>query len=104
MLAAISKYLSEKIPLYKKVDPEPLVINAIMNEGLFTNLHGVLGMSKLKDGLWEVLFFAADNTDARKSLIREAAEKLGQISITFYRPKHSNKNKTFGPEFWMRLA
>ena len=104
MLSAISKYLSEKIPLYKEVDPKSLVIEALMNEGLFTNENGVLGLAKLKDNLWEVLFFAADDKVARKNLIQVAAEKLGQISITFYRPKHSDQNKTFGPSFWMRLA
>jgi probable addiction module antidote protein len=80
MLSAISKYLSEKIPLYREVDPKPLVIEALMNNGLFTNENGVLGLSKLSEGYWEVLFFAADDREARKNLIQMAAKALGDIA------------------------
>jgi hypothetical protein len=104
MLSAISKYLSEKIPLYREVDPKPLVIEALMNNGLFTNENGVLGLSKLSEGYWEVLFFAADDREARKNLIQMAAKALGDISITFNRPKNNDTEKTFGPAFWRRLA
>lgn len=104
MLEAISKYLASKIPMYKEVDPKPLVVDSIMNGGLFTQEDGVLGLSKIEEGLWEVLFFATDNTEARKSLIREAAKKLGKISIMFYRPKNNNSEKTYSYKYWMRLA
>lgn len=104
MLEAISKYLASKIPMYKEVDPKDLVINSLMSGGLFTQEDGVLGLSKIEDNLWEVLFFAADNKEARKSLIHEAAKKLGKISIMFYRPKNNNSEKTYSYKYWMRLA
>jgi hypothetical protein len=50
------------------------------------------------------LFFSAESKEARKSLIREAAKKLGKISIMFYRPKHEGREKTYSYKYWMRLA
>jgi hypothetical protein len=104
MLEAISKYLASKIPMYKEVDSKALVVDSLMSGGLFTKEDGVLGLSKIEEGLWEVLFFAAESKEARKSLIREAAKKLGKISIMFYRPKHEGREKTYSYKYWMRLA
>jgi hypothetical protein len=104
MLEAISKYLASKIPLYKEVDAKALVADSLMDGGLFTQADGVLGLSKIDESLWEVLFFATDSKETRKLLIREAAEKLGNISIKFFRPKHGNRETIYDFNYWMRLT
>ena len=103
MLEAISKYLASKIPLYKTIDPIPMISDSLMDGGLFTKGDGVLGLSKIDEALWEVMFFATDSKETRKLLIREAAEKLGNISIKFFRPKHGNRETIYDFNYWMRL-
>lgn len=104
MLEVLTKYLASKIPLYRELDPTPLIVDSLMDGGLFTNKGGVLGLSKISENLWEVLFFAADSKDDRKELVRQAGEKLGKISIKFFRPKHKDREIVHTFNFWVRLA
>ena len=104
MANVISEYLSRFIEAYRGISVADMVREAYDSNALFVEGDGVLGCKPKGDGLWEVLFFVAESKETRKKLIAKAGEKLGQIKISFNRPKHNDREREYGPEYWMRLA
>jgi len=104
MANVISEYLSRFIGAYRGISVADLVREAHNYGALFVEKDGVLGLKPFNANTWEVLFFVAESRGTRKSLIRKAADKLGQISVTFFRFKHNDKSRTYGPKLWERLA
>lgn len=104
MANVISEYLSRFIAPYKGLSVASMVEEAFNYDALFLARDGALGLKPFNDKTWEVLFFVAESKETRKSLIQKAAGKLGDIKIFFSRFKHNGREKTYGSEYWMRLA
>lgn len=104
MANIISEYISRFIKPYKGLSVVEMVREANDYGALFVAKDGVLGLKPFNDKTWEVLFFVAESKETRKGLIRQAAEKLGQISVTFLRWKHNDRSRTYTPRLWERLA
>lgn len=104
MANLISEYLSRFITPYKGLSVADMVGEAHAYGALFVTEDGVLGLKPFNANTWEVLFFVAESKATRKNLIRQAAEALGKISVTFSRWKHNDRSRTYGPELWMKLA
>lgn len=104
MANIISEYISRFIRPYKGLSVADMVKEANDYGALFLAKDGVLGLRPFGANTWEVLFFVAESKETRKSLIQKAAGKLGNIKIFFNRFKHNDRERTYGSEYWMRLA
>lgn len=104
MANMISEYLSRFIEAYRGISVADMVREAYASKALFVEKDGVLGCKPRGEGIWEVLFFVAESKETRKKLVAKAGEKLGKIKILFNRPKHGDRERTYGPDYWMRLA
>ena len=104
MANVISEYLARFIQPYAGLSVVEMVEEASSYGALFVARNGVLGLKPFGQDRWEVLFFVAESKDTRKSLIRKAAKVLGRISIVFFRPKHKDRSRAYGPELWEKLA
>lgn len=103
-LLVFSKYLKEKIPSYANKDISPIVAKACACGGFFTAKEAILGMAPRTNDVWEVLFFAANDKEGRKQVMREAIEKLNPKKVFYTRTKHSGREYVRGPEYWERLV
>ena len=102
-IKVFSEYLKAKICSYRGKDLTTLVKVAVQNGGLFTAHKAILGMAPKTEGVWEVLFLAADNKEGRKQVMRDAIKKLNPKLVVYTRSKHNGREYVRGPEYWERL-
>jgi len=102
-LKIFEEYLKRKIPSYASKKLECLIGAAIAAESFFTAHGAILGMAPKTEGVWEVLFLAADNKEGRKQVMRDAIKKLNPKLVVYPRSKHNGREYVRGPEYWERL-
>lgn len=104
IIGVFSAFLKGKIPSYANKDIKPIVAKACACGGFFTAKEAVLGMAPRSNGVWEVLFLAANDKEGRKQVMREAIEKLNPKKVVYTRTKHNCREYVRGPEYWGRLV
>ena len=104
IIEVFSAFLKGKIPSYVNKDINPIVAKACACGGFFTAKEAILGMAPRTNGVWEVLFLAANDKEGRKQVIREMLEKLNPKQVVYTRTKHNGREYVRGPAYWERLA
>jgi len=104
IIRIFSNFLKEKIPSYANKDISPIVAKACTCGGFFTAKGAVLGLAPRSNGVWEVLFLAANDKEGRKQVIREMLEKLNPKQLVYTRTKHNGREYVRGPAYWERLV
>ena len=105
MANVISEYITRFMKPYTGISIAYQVKEAAEAGYLFVRKDGVLGMTPSESGVWHVLFFVAETTETRKSLLREAFASIGHIpTVSYSRWKHNARKRTYSPELLRRLA
>jgi hypothetical protein len=89
MSQKVLDYLKKRLPLMTESDIEDTYRQA---EQVYEREDGALGVTRIKNYFWRVVFFAADSKKTRNELIRQALQEHPECQVFVYeRMKHDNK-------------
>jgi len=89
MSQKVLDYLKKRLPLMTESDIEDTFKQA---EKVYEREDGALGVTRIKDYFYRVVFLAADNKKARNELLKQAIDEHPECQIIVYeRMKYGNK-------------
>lgn len=89
MSQKVLEYLKKRLPLMTESDIENTYNQA---EKVYERDRGALGVTRIKDYFWRIVFLAADDKKTRNELLKQAMEEHPECQVIVYeRMKYGNK-------------